>query len=76
VLIATLHCSDPRCDAAVEIEIEALGELDGWPCDCGYGLVLVGVAELEAIDPSQANGIQDRIERIEEEAEHGQARVG
>jgi hypothetical protein len=47
VLIATLHCSDPACDAIVEIDIETLGELDGWPCDCGYGLVLVSVAELK-----------------------------
>jgi hypothetical protein len=46
MLIATLYCSDPGCDAEVELVIEDLGELDGWPCDCGSGLVLASVAEL------------------------------
>jgi hypothetical protein len=46
MLVATLHCSDPACDAEVEVEIEDLRELDGWPCDCGYGLVLLSLSEL------------------------------
>ena len=57
MLVATLHCSDPACDAEVELEIEDLRELDGWSCDCGYGLVLLSVTESipsEAISTSRA----------------------
>jgi hypothetical protein len=46
MFVATLHCSDPGCDAEVELEIEDLRELDGWPCGCGYGLALLSVGEL------------------------------
>lgn len=49
MLIALLHCSDPGCDAEVELVVEDLRELDGWPCDCGCGLILGSVAELIAL---------------------------
>lgn len=46
VLIVTLHCSDPACDAIIEMQVAELGEVDAWPCDCGHGLLVAGVAEL------------------------------
>jgi len=56
MLVATLHCSDPACDAELEVEIEDLRELDGWPCDCGYGLVLLSVIEPIPVHARSANG--------------------
>jgi hypothetical protein len=56
MLVATLHCSDPACDAEVEIEIEDLRELEGWSCDCGYGLVLLSLTELIPVDARSARG--------------------
>jgi hypothetical protein len=46
MLIVTLHCSDPACDAEVEMEVAELSELDGWPCDCGCGLIPTSIAEV------------------------------
>ena len=46
MLIARIVCSDRRCTEELEIEIEDLDELDGFVCECGYGFVLMEVAEL------------------------------
>jgi hypothetical protein len=49
VLHATLLCSDHGCAELVEAEIESLAELDGLTCECGYGVVLLRVAELQPV---------------------------
>ena len=49
MLVAALYCSNPDCDSEVEIIVEDLRELDGWPCDCGFGFILSSVAEVVAI---------------------------
>ena len=46
MLLATIVCSDPDCDAEHELAIRDLNELDGLACECGYGYVLVAVADL------------------------------
>jgi hypothetical protein len=56
MLVATLHCSDPACDAEVELEIEDLRELDGHSCDCGYGLVLLSVVESISVSVRSPRG--------------------
>jgi hypothetical protein len=47
VLYATLLCSDYDCAELIELEVESLDELDGFGCECGYGAVLLRVAELQ-----------------------------
>jgi hypothetical protein len=47
VLHVTLLCSDGECAELREAAVESLDELDGLTCDCGYGLVLLRVAQLE-----------------------------
>ena len=41
-------CSEPECWEEREIAVERLEELDGFPCECGAGFVVVSVAELAA----------------------------
>jgi hypothetical protein len=46
MLLARIVCSDPRCAEELDVSIEELDELDGLVCECGFGFVLVDVAEL------------------------------
>ena len=41
----TLLCSDEDCAELREAVVDSLDELDGLGCDCGYGRVLLRVAE-------------------------------
>jgi hypothetical protein len=45
VLLARIVCSDNGCEAELEVAVATLDELDGLVCDCGYGYVLLTVAE-------------------------------
>jgi hypothetical protein len=49
MLHVTLLCSDEDCAELCESIVESLDELDGLGCDCGYGLVLLRVAELAPV---------------------------
>jgi hypothetical protein len=46
MFLATIVCSDPGCDEEREVAVRRIDELDGFPCECGHGFVLVAVAEL------------------------------
>jgi hypothetical protein len=46
MLLAKIDCSDPGCEAELELVIEDLDELFGLVCDCGYGFMLSTVSEL------------------------------
>lgn len=48
MLQVTILCSDEDCAELREVVVESLDELDGLGCDCGYGMVLLRVAELAA----------------------------
>jgi hypothetical protein len=45
VFVATLICSDVDCSEEREVLVNSLEELDGFPCECGYGFVLLRVSE-------------------------------
>jgi len=47
VLLATLICSD--CSEEREVVVNTLDELDGFPCECGYGFVLLRISEAEPV---------------------------
>jgi Na+-transporting NADH:ubiquinone oxidoreductase subunit NqrD len=49
MLHVTVLCSDADCAELVEFEVESLAELDGLTCGCGYGAVLLRVAELAPV---------------------------
>jgi hypothetical protein len=46
MLLARIVCSDPRCAEELDASVEELDELDSLVCECGFGFVLVDVAEL------------------------------
>jgi hypothetical protein len=52
MLLARIVCSDPHCPEELEIAIADLDELDGLVCECGYGFVLMEVAELRQVGGS------------------------
>jgi hypothetical protein len=45
MLLARIVCSDPECAEETEVTVETLDELDGHACECGFGFVLIQVAE-------------------------------
>jgi hypothetical protein len=49
MLEVTLICSDEDCAEVAEVEVADLDSLDGFSCDCGYGLVLLSVRSIELI---------------------------
>jgi hypothetical protein len=49
MLHVTLLCSDEDCAELREAVVDSLDELDGLGCECGYGLVLLRVAELAPV---------------------------
>lgn len=49
MLHVTLICSDEECAELREAVVESLDELDGLSCDCGYGLLVLRIAQLELV---------------------------
>jgi hypothetical protein len=47
MLEVTVLCSDQGCTEVHEILVADLEQLEGFTCECGYGLVLLRVAEVE-----------------------------
>jgi hypothetical protein len=47
MLLVGVTCSDPECAEEREVALGELDELDEYPCDCGYGSVVVRVSELD-----------------------------
>ncbi len=46
MLLAMIICSDPGCEAELEVEIAELDELARYGCDCGHAFALTTVSEL------------------------------
>lgn len=46
MLLARIICSDPGCEAELEVAVTRLEELEGFACECGHGFVLSAVSEL------------------------------
>ena len=52
MLIARLTCSGAECEAELELVVEDLAELDRLAeglCDCGYGMGVLAVSEVELL---------------------------
>ncbi len=49
MLHVRLICPDQGCAEEREAIVASLDELDGLTCECGYGLVLLQVAELQPV---------------------------
>jgi hypothetical protein len=49
MLIARMLCSDPECAEEREIVIAELAELDRVCCECGFGLVVTSISEVEVV---------------------------
>jgi hypothetical protein len=47
--LARVICSDPDCYEERELLVGSLAELDGFACECGYGFVLLAVAEAQPV---------------------------
>jgi hypothetical protein len=47
MLIARMVCSDPECAEEHEIVIAELAELDSACCECGFGLVVTSISQVE-----------------------------
>jgi hypothetical protein len=46
MLLVTVMCSDPQCVEEREIVVDGLQAVETHSCDCGFGFVVVSVAEL------------------------------
>jgi hypothetical protein len=49
VLEVLLLCSDGDCAEERQVLVSSLEDLDGIGCECGFGLVLLRVAEVELV---------------------------
>ena len=47
MLIARMLCSDPGCADEREVVVAELTELDGACCECGFGLVVTSISQVE-----------------------------
>lgn len=47
--LAHMICSGPECTEELEVVVSELGELDHFNCDCGYGLALLSISEVELV---------------------------
>jgi hypothetical protein len=47
--IAHVICSDPDCCEERQLLVASLAELDGFACECGFGFVLLAVAQAQPI---------------------------
>jgi hypothetical protein len=59
MLLVRLICSDPECVEEHEVVVNALEELDGFTCECGFGLVVASVSEAEPVEAHVAGGEDD-----------------
>jgi hypothetical protein len=48
MLAVTFVCSDSECAEERQAVVDSLEELDGL-CDCGFGLVVLDLAEVEVV---------------------------
>jgi hypothetical protein len=51
MFIVQVTCSDPACAEEAEAVVAAIEEADDVVCECGFGTVLIAVAELDADAP-------------------------
>jgi hypothetical protein len=49
VFVARIVCSGQTCTQELELVVDDLEELEGISCDCGYGFLLLEVAEIELV---------------------------
>ena len=49
IYLARIICSHGDCTEEVELIVEGLEELDEGACPCGYGFVLLNVAQVELV---------------------------
>ena len=49
MLEVLLLCSDEDCAEERQVHVSSLEELDGLGCECGFGVILVRVAEVELV---------------------------
>jgi len=49
--IVHVACSDQDCAEEIEAVVESLGEIESVVCECGWGTVLVSVADLDTGAP-------------------------
>ena len=49
MLLITCVCSDPACAEEQDVIAQGMQMLEPSSCDCGYGLVLFEVAEVELV---------------------------
>jgi hypothetical protein len=52
MLLVKVVCSDPECAEEREVAVADLDVIDETVCDCGHGLVVVAVSELDEPDRS------------------------
>ena len=50
----TIVCSDSECIEELEIAVDDLDVVEGYPCECGHGFVVVSLSEL--IEPPRVLG--------------------
>jgi hypothetical protein len=51
VFIVRVTCSDPACAEEAEAVVATIEEADDVVCECGFGTVLIAVAELDTDAP-------------------------
>jgi hypothetical protein len=61
MFLVTIVCSDPECIEEREIAVNELDEVDGEPCECGHGFVLLSVSELD--EPMRSGSLISLPER-------------
>jgi hypothetical protein len=44
MLLVRIVCSDPACVEEREVDVEGLDELEGYPCECGFGFVVMAIS--------------------------------
>lgn len=51
MFIVHVACSDDDCPEEIEAVVDTLAEIDAVVCECGWGTVLVSVAEADSGAP-------------------------
>jgi hypothetical protein len=61
MLLVKVVCSDPGCTEEREAVVRDLDAVDASLCECGYGLVVVAVSEIdEELRPGSLISLPDR----------------
>ena len=55
MLLVTVVCSDPECAEERKVAVKDLDATDETVCDCGHGLVVVAVSELD--EPARSGSV-------------------